>query len=176
MCKVGPSLQTAMAYRADMPSFYLKIVWVTSVLCATSKAGTWKAHLTSQNRHGTRSVVSVDFLLWTGLNSGAERAWLELSCVWMHLPLAWFQINGGAPHEVVICDLKACLKGAGPQVSLWIQNDHSSQIPLGLVCSNLWRLLVLHSLSEAEYRKCNRKFSQLCWRSSTTQVRGDQQC
>lgn len=88
MCKVGSSLQTAMAYRADMPSFYLKIVWVTSVLCATSEAGAWQARLTSQNRRGTRSVVSVDFLLRTGLGPDAEGAWLELSCLWTDLSLA----------------------------------------------------------------------------------------
>ena len=87
-CKVGSSLQTAMAYRADMPSFYLKIVWVTSVLCATSEAGAWQTRLTSQNRYGTRSVVSVDFLLRTGFDSDAARAWLELSCLWTHLSLA----------------------------------------------------------------------------------------
>jgi len=88
MCKVGSSLQTSMAYHVDMPSFYLKIVWVTSVLCTTSKAGAWQTHLTSQNRRGRRSVVSVDFLLQTGLDSDAGRAWLELSCLWAHLSLA----------------------------------------------------------------------------------------
>lgn len=39
MCKVGSSLQTTKAYHADMPSFYLKMVWVTSVICATSEQG-----------------------------------------------------------------------------------------------------------------------------------------
>lgn len=74
MCKVGSSLQTTKAYRADMPSFYLKMVWVTSVICATSEAGAWQTCLTSQNRRGTRSVVSADFLLQTALHCDAERA------------------------------------------------------------------------------------------------------
>lgn len=63
------------------------MVWVTSVLCATSEAGAWQARLTSQNRRGMRSVVSVDFLLRTALDSDAERAWSELSCLGTHLSL-----------------------------------------------------------------------------------------
>lgn len=121
MCKVGSSFQTAMAYRADTLSFYLKIVWVTSVLCATSDKGAWWTRLTSQNRRGTRSVESVDFLLQTGLSPDAERAWLELSCLCTHLLISLapdFRKNWRTPNEVVRCDAKACLKGAGPQVSL----------------------------------------------------------
>lgn len=88
MCKVGSSLQTAMAYQADMPSFYLKIIWVTSVLCATGEAWAWQALLPSQNRRCTRSVVSVDFLLQIGLGPDTERVCSEVGCLWTHLSLA----------------------------------------------------------------------------------------
>lgn len=88
MCKAGSSLQTAMAYRADMPSFYLKIIWVTSVLCATGGAWAWQALLPSQNRRCTRSVVSVDFLLQIGLGRDTERVCSEVGCIWTHLSLA----------------------------------------------------------------------------------------
>lgn len=165
MCKVGSSLQTAMAYRADMLSFYLKIVWVTSVLCAISDKGAWRTCLTSQNRRGTRSVESVDFLLQTGLSPDAERAWLELSCLWTHLLILLasdLKKNWRAPNGVVRCDVKACSKASGPKVSLWTQIGHSAWKTPEAAFSNLWRVLVLYSLSETTSRKHSGKSTLLC--------------
>lgn len=71
----------------------------------------------------------------------------------------------GRTNEVVMCDAKACLKGAGPQVSLWTQTHHSAEITAEFAFSNLWRVLALYSLPETTSRKHSRKFTLLCWRS-----------
>lgn len=146
-CKVGSSLQTATAYRTDMPFFYLKIVWGTSVLRATSEAGTWQTRLTSQNRGGTRSVVSVDFLLWTGLNTDAERAWLELSCLWTHLSLAPDFRKMGVRKMRWLCVMwnlvwKKVTPGASlkPGWSLGTNNPRARVFQLALICT-VWDCL-----------------------------------
>lgn len=71
----------------------------------------------------------------------------------------------GRGNEVVTCDAKARFKGAGPQVSLWTRTHHSAKITAEFSFSNLWRVLVLHSLLETTSRKHSRKLTLLCWRS-----------
>lgn len=169
MCKVGSSLQTTKAYRADMLSFYLKMVWVTSVFCATSEAGAWQTNLTSQNRRGTRWVVSADFLLQTALDSDAERAESELSCLWTRLSLPLLSEKGESSKWGGHVWCKSLFERSWTTgVSL---NLYSAQITAEFALSNLWRVLVWYSPSETTSRKHSRKFILL-----KKLVSGDPQC
>lgn len=183
MRRVGTSLQTATAYPTDTPFFYLKIVWGTSVLCATSEAGTWQTCLTSQNSSGTRSVVSVDFLLWTGLNTGAERAWLELSCLWTHLSLAPDFRKMGVCKMRWLCVMwnlvwKELTTGASlkPGWSLGTNNPRARVFQLEESAALI--ITVWDYSQETQWVSQwfpSGKFTLHCQRGSATQVRGDQQ-